>query len=137
MDDKDLHFVGKVAQKAIIEHDGMVLVCKGVGDTVWEFPGGRLHKDESPQNGLAREIFEELHLSVEVERPIYTCLSWHAKSRMHNMFVAYLCSAADISGLKQNEEVVEKRWVTKVELENLPMFDDCRGAVMEYLEQSK
>ncbi|HVZ76038.1 MAG TPA: NUDIX domain-containing protein [Candidatus Paceibacterota bacterium] len=133
MEDKDLHFVGKVAQKAIIEHDGKILVCKGVGDSVWEFPGGRLHKGESPQEGLAREIFEELQLSVTIERPVYTCLPWHAKSQMHNMFVAYVCSVDDISGLQQNEEVVEKKWVTPVELQDLPMFDDCKGAVVEYL----
>jgi 8-oxo-dGTP diphosphatase len=134
MEDKDLHFVGKVAQKAIIEHEGKVLVCRGVGDKVWEFPGGRLHKNESPQEGLAREIFEELFLSITIKRPVYTCLSYHAKSGVYNVFIAYICSIADISILKSNDEVEEKKWITKDELKDLPMFDDCRGAVIEYLK---
>lgn len=36
------HFVGKIAQKAVIEHDGKVFVVRGIGDSLWEFPGGYL-----------------------------------------------------------------------------------------------
>ncbi len=134
MEDKNLHFVGKVAQKALIEHEGNILVCKGVGDDVWEFPGGRLHAGESPHEGLAREIREELNLSIRIERPVHTCLSWHAKSGVHNFFVAYLCTVEGAAEIVSNDEVVEKKWVTKEELKDLPMFDDCRGAVAEYLK---
>lgn len=134
MEDAELHFVGKVAQKALIEHEGKVLVCKGVGDEVWEFPGGRLHKGESPQEGLVREIREELQLSVHIVQPLYTCLSWHAKARVHNFFVAYLCSVDGAADIVSNDEVVEKKWVTKEEIKDLPMFNDCRGAVAEYLK---
>ncbi len=134
MEDKDLHFVGKVAQKALIEHDGKVLVCKGVGDSVWEFPGGRLHNGEEPKAGLMREIKEELQLNLRDVRPIYTCRSWHAKAGVHNFFVAYHCTVDGPATIVSNDEVVEKKWVTKAELKDLPMFDDCRGAVDEYLK---
>lgn len=134
MEDKNLHFMGKVAQKAVIEHDNKILVCKGVGDTVWEFPGGRLHSSESPQEGLIREIQEELQLSIQVERPLYTCLSWHSKSGVHNFFIAYHCTVEGEPHIVSNDEVVEKKWVSKEELKNLPMFDDCRGAVDEFLK---
>lgn len=136
MEDTERHFVGKVAQKAIIEHDGKVLVCRGIGDSVWEFPGGRLHKGESPQEGLAREILEELQLPIVVERPVYTCLSYHSKSGLHNMFVAYTCSVTDSTLLRQDvSEVEEIKWVSLEELKTLPMFDDCRGAVAAYLKK--
>jgi 8-oxo-dGTP diphosphatase len=133
MEDTNLHFVGKVAQKALIVHDGNVLVCKGVGDTVWEFPGGRMHAGEEPQEGLMREIKEELQLLIKIERPLYTCLSWHAKAQVHNFFIVYLCAVDGEPAITSNDEVVEKKWVSKDELKNLPMFDDCRGAVENYL----
>jgi 8-oxo-dGTP pyrophosphatase MutT (NUDIX family) len=135
MEDKEKHFVGKVAQKALIEHEGNILVCKGVGDTVWEFPGGRMHTGESPVDGLAREIKEELNLDIRVERPLYTCLSWHAKAGVHNFFVAYLCRVVGEVAIESNDEVVEKKWISKEELRDLPMFNDCRGAVAEYLKE--
>lgn len=134
MEDAELHFMGKVAQKALIEHEGKILVCKGVGDEVWEFPGGRLHKDESPQEGVVREIREELQLPIHIVRPLYTCLSWHAKAKVHNFFVAYLCSVEGVADIVSNDEVVEKKWISKEELKDLAMFDDCRGAVDEFLK---
>ena len=32
----------------------------------WEFPGGKLERDESPRNALARELEEELQLSLPI-----------------------------------------------------------------------
>ncbi len=135
MEDKDTHFVGKVAQKAIIRHDDKVLVCRGIGDKVWEFPGGRLHAGETLQEGLAREIKEELDLVVEVRQPVYTCLSFHSKSGVHNVFIAQQCLVVGDATPRHNpDEVEEMKWVSLDELKDLPMFDDCRGAVEAYLQ---
>jgi ADP-ribose pyrophosphatase YjhB (NUDIX family) len=44
------HFVGKVAQKALIEKDGKILFVQyPVGDAaegLWDLPGGRLNQSE-------------------------------------------------------------------------------------------
>ena len=55
---------------AVIERDGRVLIARRrSGDRfggVWEFPGGKLEPGETPEEGLRREIDEELGLTIEV-----------------------------------------------------------------------
>ncbi|MCK7583578.1 MAG: NUDIX domain-containing protein [Chromatiales bacterium] len=49
---------------AVIERDGKVLVARRrpelVAGGLWEFPGGKLEDGESPEQGLERELVEEL-----------------------------------------------------------------------------
>lgn len=55
---------------AIIQHEGKVLATqRGYGDFAggWEFPGGKIEPDETPEDALVREIREELDTLVGVE----------------------------------------------------------------------
>lgn len=56
----------------IIEKDGKVLIAQRHRDDSnglkWEFPGGTLNKGECGEEGVVREIMEELGLVVEVVR---------------------------------------------------------------------
>lgn len=64
---------------ALIERDGRLLICRRrAGDRhglKWEFPGGKVEPDESPEHALARELQEELgilpHSVEEIERYDY------------------------------------------------------------------
>lgn len=126
MENKE-HYLGKVSQKAIIEKDGKVLVCRGVGDNVWEFPGGRLHAGETPIEGIAREIREELGIEVKNIKPFHADLSFHVKSNLHQVFIVYRCTCDDTQINMDTTELEEIKWLSKEELKSLPMFDDCEA----------
>ncbi len=64
---KNINVVG-----AIIENSKNEILCmlrpknKSLGN-MWEFPGGKLEKEESKETALKREIKEELNLEIEID----------------------------------------------------------------------
>lgn len=52
----------------VVRSDGRILVIKRVDDGRWVPPGGVLELDETPQDGLVREVLEETGYKVEPER---------------------------------------------------------------------
>lgn len=52
----------------VVRSDGRILVIKRVDDGRWVPPGGVLELDETPQDGLVREVLEETGYMVEPER---------------------------------------------------------------------
>ena len=55
---------------AIIENDGKFLIAKRKKgkhlENKWEFPGGKIEKQETPEECLARELKEEFGIIAEV-----------------------------------------------------------------------
>lgn len=59
---------------AIIERDGLVLAAQRSRTMSlplsWEFPGGKIHDGERPEEALARELTEELGVTIAVGSPL-------------------------------------------------------------------
>ena len=64
----------------LIYRDGRLLVCQRRADGAfplkWEFPGGKVEKEESDIDALRRELREEL--AVEVRRTTFVCQYDHS-----------------------------------------------------------
>lgn len=59
-----------VTAAIIIEDEKVFLARRAPGDKFagrWEFPGGKLEADETPEECLRRELFEEFGLETEVK----------------------------------------------------------------------
>lgn len=59
---------------AVLDGAGRVLVTRRPDHVhqggLWEFPGGKLEPEEAPEAGLARELMEELGITVYASRPL-------------------------------------------------------------------
>ena len=59
----------------IMERNGRLLICQrrrgGMFELQWEFPGGKLRAGETPRDGLARELREELGVAARVGTPVW------------------------------------------------------------------
>ena len=78
---------------AIIVHEGRVFATqRGYGDWkgFWEFPGGKIEPDETPEDALVREIQEELATEISVKRYV-TTIEWDYPA-FHLFMRCYLCS---------------------------------------------
>ncbi len=55
---------------AILIHDGRILIARRpTGDRLaglWEFPGGKLENNETPGEGLKRELYEEFGIRTRI-----------------------------------------------------------------------
>ncbi|HWE03686.1 MAG TPA: 8-oxo-dGTP diphosphatase MutT [Tepidisphaeraceae bacterium] len=61
---------------AIIQRADKVLISQRLHGAIlpdlWEFPGGKVEPNETPEQCLRREIQEELGIDVEIEKPFST-----------------------------------------------------------------
>lgn len=62
----------RAVMAAVVQREGRYMICRrGPGrrlEGVWEFPGGKLEAGETPEQGLARELREELKIKTQVGR---------------------------------------------------------------------
>jgi mutator protein MutT len=93
----------------IIENEGKYLIAqRHRNDThglKWEFPGGTLRRDEPGEEGIVRELKEELNLDCEVIK--YLCSYTEPPLRIQYYLVKML--SGDIR-LTEHEQVA---WVEK------------------------
>lgn len=76
--ENDTPSVTHVAAGAIFSRDGKVLLTQRKKGThlagLWEFPGGKLEPDETVEQALSRELFEEIGISPLSFRPLIKVL---------------------------------------------------------------
>ncbi|WP_069649936.1 (deoxy)nucleoside triphosphate pyrophosphohydrolase [Caloranaerobacter ferrireducens] len=94
----------------------------------WEFPGGKLENDEIPQDGLKREIKEELDITIEVD-DIFEVV-YHKDDEKKILLLCYL--ARYIKGTPKTLECNDFRWVKIKDLEKYD-FSEADKKVLEKL----
>ena len=91
----------------------------------WEFPGGKIEKDETPETALRREIKEELAADIKVDRFLGTVD--YDYPHFHLTMECYLCHVA--RGTLTILEHSAFRWVRKEELEKVDWLPADKIAV--------
>lgn len=130
------HFVGEIGQKALIVREGKVLMCHDIGSTSWDFPGGRLNKDEEPKAGLLRELKEELGVEVVVGAPMFTAVKVVTANGIPRFFVVYRAELVDRDATftLQQGEIEDMRWVGKEDVATLETPPAWREILQTYFQ---
>lgn len=107
---------------AVIVHGGKILACQrsaaGRFPLKWEFPGGKVQPNETPQEALARELAEELDVAAKIGPLIFH--TRHKYAEMHES-VELLFFRAEIESVEIASRVFnEVRWLPP---EGLPKLD--------------
>jgi 8-oxo-dGTP diphosphatase len=81
----------------------------------WEFPGGKIEANETPERALEREIQEELEIQIAVGDALpVSSYDYDFGTVVLHPFRAYI-----LSGEINLTEHPEGRWVSRVDLPNL------------------
>jgi len=100
----------------LMAHEGRVLITQRRADQAlplqWEFPGGKVEPGEAPVVALARELTEEIGVTVEVGR-IWDVL-FHAYPTFDLVMLVYACRI--VEGEPRAVEVADVVWVPVAEL---------------------
>jgi A/G-specific adenine glycosylase len=106
---------------AVLRRDGKILLAKrpskGLLGGMWEFPGGKVEKDETLKACLKREIWEETGAEIQVGEAcgVYQHAYTHFSISLH----AFLCEL--IEGEPRPIAAAELTWVLPAQLVNYPM----------------
>lgn len=104
---------------AVIVQDGKILCAqrgkRGNLPLTWEFPGGKVEPNETPENALQREIREELQCVVDVGEQITTTV--HEYDFATISLTTFYCTL--IKGTPRLTEHTALTWLSPADLQTL------------------
>ncbi len=96
---------------------GRVLVCQRHRESAfglqWEFPGGKVEPGEAPEEGLQRELREELGIEAQIGSVLYrACHAYPGKYVVHLTFY----QVKSFTGAPRNLTFESIRWALPADL---------------------
>ena len=101
-----------VTAALILQNDLILIAKRAKGkhlEGLWEFPGGKIRKSESPQECLIREIKEELKVDVEIGEHIIDSVHEYEKLTIRLKAYLTLIKNGNIS-LVEHQEMENRNW---------------------------
>jgi A/G-specific adenine glycosylase len=127
--DKVLNYPVKLKKTAVPQYriavgvvfkKGRLLITRrkpsGLLGGLWEFPGGKIQRGESPEAACAREIKEETNLAITVDSHLSRVR--HGYTHFKIIMDVFCCSY--VSGKVRLNGPVDHRWITIAKLDDFP-----------------
>ncbi|PJI39690.1 MAG: 8-oxo-dGTP diphosphatase MutT [Rhizobium sp.] len=112
-----------VAACALIDTDNRILLAqRPEGKSLaglWEFPGGKVEKGETPEETLIRELEEELGVVTKVPCLAPLTFASHTYDTFHLLMPLYICRRYE--GIAHGREGQAVKWVRANALRDYPM----------------
>ncbi len=112
-----------VSAVALIDADGRVLLAqRPEGKSMaglWEFPGGKIEADETPEAALIRELQEELGIDTWQSCLAPLTFASHSYEDFHLLMPLFACRKWN--GTPESREGQTLKWVRPKDLKSYPM----------------
>jgi 8-oxo-dGTP diphosphatase len=120
----------KTVVAAILHQDHRVLICQrslaGSFPGKWEFPGGKLEPGETPQEGLQRELEEELGIDTHIGAEVWR--TEHQYSQ-HTSILLIFYGVDNYRGTEENRVFEKIEWSPLTDLLSFDFLDADRDLV--------
>ena len=112
-----------VSAAALIDVDGRVLLAqRPTGKSMaglWEFPGGKVDSNETPETALIRELHEELGINTWQSCLAPLTFASHSYDTFHLLMPLFVCRKWE--GVPTSKEGQILRWVRGAQLRDFEM----------------
>ena len=112
-----------VSAVALVDPDGRVLIAqRPEGKSMaglWEFPGGKVETEETPEAALIRELREELGIDTWASCLAPLTFASHAYDDFHLLMPLFACRKWDGTPIAQEGQTL--KWVLTRDLRDFPM----------------
>ena len=120
---------------AIIKKDEKFLIAKrkagGIVGGKWEFPGGKVERNESPQECLKRELKEELDIEVVVGE-FFDAHIHRYKTGILKIFAYSVAYRSGEFDLREHDEI---RWISASEMGNFDFIGNTKPLIRKLSKQ--
>lgn len=110
---------------ALLDADNRVLLAqRPAGKSLaglWEFPGGKIEANETPEEALIRELSEELAITVKQDCLSPLTFASHLYEKFHLLMPLYICRR--YQGIARGAEGQNIKWVRVGEIDRYQMPD--------------
>lgn len=117
---------------ALIARDGKLLICQrsaaGSFPNKWEFPGGKVERDEAPAAALRRELQEELSIQAEIGEELSRVTHQYQGRRPVCVLFFHV---SRFEGMLTNRVFQQICWATPDQLPSFDFLDADRGVVQQ------
>ena len=112
-----------VAACALVDTDGRVLLTQRPEGKqlagLWEFPGGKVEPDESPEAALIRELSEEIGIVTKEACLAPLTFASHSYETFHLLMPLFVCRRFE--GTARGLEGQALKWVRPRDMRDYPM----------------
>ena len=121
----------QVSAAIIINENKILATQRGYGEFIngWEFPGGKIEKNESAEQALNREINEELDVLIKIGSKLKTVE--YDYPEFHLTMHCFLCVIK--SGTLILKEHKSAKWLRKEELDKVEWLPADKGVIEELI----
>lgn len=120
--------------KCVVIHDGKVLMIKNSygGWKKWMFPGGGIDRDETPEQAVEREVFEEVGVKVLNVHRIGEYSS--TKEFKRDTVIVFACDSECEEVRIDPQEIAEAKWFL---LQSLPDISEYSTLIVSMLMKDR